>query len=670
MSIKTGNFANHGAQPLLGARDWAYLLSLLIPFVIYDLVLRIHLIATRPRANEPSKALVLMQIPLQEPRPSGFTTDVGLIQSDLFFSLGYVCLWIGLFAALRKGLFRPIIVVLFHLATVCVVLISTIAYQYFNATGSTLNSETVVLGVTAFDELGGLIASEASAGILALVVGAVVYSLIAPPLAAYLVWQWARQDANHSKKVRAWSRPFWTTSLLLGATTFFGLSLLPGVSSTGVSKSFARDAVVNVMVTSIDVAQGEELPEVPTGLDVKPIPQQASLVPASSNKRRNVVLIFLESTRASATTPYNKALPTTPFLDELAKRSLLVERAYAVIPHTHNALTAINCGIYPPLDAPRTRLLAIPSTLPDICLPHLLKAQGYNTAYFMSQVKTFENSQQILENLGYEDFYSLEHMNTVGFEPTNYFGLEDEVMLEPSRAWLEQHRDEPFLTAYLTSAPHHDYLAPQKRYGRVAYTDDDVVNRYLNSVRNQDFFLKHLFDQYRQLGLYEDTIFVLLGDHGQGFGEHGRNGHDNAIYEEGLRIPLLIHDPQRYMHGERIEGPVTQLDILPTVADLLGYQIQGGPYNGTSFLRPLPENRTLMFSCSGEKGCMASLKGYQKFIYHFDDRPEEFFNLASDPAEQMNLAAERAPSELKKWRAELVEWRAKVRAMYDAVPGE
>ena len=71
------------------------------------------------------------------------------------------------------------------------------------------------------------------------------------------------------------------------------------------------------------------------------------------------------------------------------------------------------------------------------------------------------------------------------------------------------------------------------------------------------------------------TVFVLLGDHGQGFGEHGRNGHDNAIYEEGLRIPLLIHDPQRYKQGTRLEGPVSQLDILPTVADLLGYNDRG-----------------------------------------------------------------------------------------------
>ncbi len=655
---------------LLTGHDWAYLLSLLIPFVVYDLALKSLLIFSRPMDPEIGEALGLMQIRMSAPKPTGVGEGLALMQSDLFFNLGYVLLWIGLFAAVRKGVFRWIILGLFHLVTICILLITTIAYQYFKSTGSTLDSETLMLGLTTFDELGSLIASEVNAGVLALVVAMVVYSLLGPSLAASLVRRWRSPNANYSKDVGRWPRSLQVSALGLAAVACFWLSLQPHVGTPGVSKSFARDAFVNVMLTSVEVAQGEELSQGVTDLRIEPIPSAARFVSTPSTKRRNVVLIFLESTRAAATTPYNKALPTTPFLDELAKRSLLVANAYAIVPHTNNALTAINCGIYPPLQASRIRVLAIPETLPDICLPHLLKEQGYRTAYFMSQLKDFENSQQIVQNLGYEDFHSLEDMNTAGFEPTNYFGVEDEVMLEPSRAWLEQRRDEPFLAAYLTSAPHHDYLAPQKRYGRMAFTDNDEINRYLNSVRNQDFFLKHLFDQYRQLGLYEDTIFILLGDHGQAFGEHGRSVHGDAIYEEGLRIPLLIHDPQRFKAGARLEGPVDQLDILPTVADLLGYKIEGGRYGRSSLLQPLPKNRTLMFSCSSDQGCMASLKGNEKYIYHFDDRPDELFDLASDPAEQINLAPERSLDEMKRRRSELVDWRAKVHSMYDEVPGK
>ncbi len=95
-------------------------------------------------------------------------------------------------------------------------------------------------------------------------------------------------------------------------------------------------------------------------------------------------------------------------------------------------------------------------------------------------------------------------MNTEGFERANYFGYEDDIMLEPSREWLEEHGDGPFLVTYKTLMPHHDYLAPT-RYGRGDFVEDDWLNRYLNSVRYVDFFLKNLLDQYREMGLYKDT---------------------------------------------------------------------------------------------------------------------------------------------------------------------
>ena len=214
------------------------------------------------------------------------------------------------------------------------------------------------------------------------------------------------------------------------------------------------------------VAGSDGLPDVTADPTAETPPPAATLQPTAGSERRNVVLIFLESTRARATTPYNEDLKTTPFMDELAKNSLLAEEAYTDVPHTHNALTATNCGVEPPLDRWGTMLLGSRSnSVPSTCLPDLLQGQGYDSVYFMSQASTFEKSPQIMENLGYKEFHSVESMDKEGFEETNYFGYEDDIMLKPSKQWLEKQKESgrPFLATYLTSAPHHEYLAPQKR---------------------------------------------------------------------------------------------------------------------------------------------------------------------------------------------------------------
>jgi arylsulfatase A-like enzyme len=178
-----------------------------------------------------------------------------------------------------------------------------------------------------------------------------------------------------------------------------------------------------------------------------------------------------------------------------------------------------------------------------------------------------------------------------------------------------------------------------------------------------DLFLKNLIEQYKKLGLYEDTVFVIFGDHGDGFGEHGRYVHEDNPYEESLKIPLIIHAPWRFQHGERVEGLSNLTDILPTVLDLLGYELQGGKYPGYSLLRPVPEERTLFFSCTNRDKCLASIRGDEKYIHHYGDQPDEFFDLSENPLEKRNLLDERAKDAGKR-RDELLAWRSRINAMY------
>ena len=383
-------------------------------------------------------------------------------------------------------------------------------------------------------------------------------------------------------------------------------------------------------------------------------------------KKRNVVMIMLESTRARSVTTYNGDLKTTPFLDDLAQKSLFAERAHTIMPHTTKALVSAECGITPHLTQKITE--AEPGGIPSRCMADLLKDQGYKTAFFQPGGVGWENRTQLIDNFGYDELISLEDMNPEGFEPANYFGYEDAIMYKPIRKWLKANDDKPFLNTYKTLTPHHQYLAPT-RYGREDFVKNDKLNRYLNSVHYVDSFVKNIIEMYKEMGLYEDTIFVIYGDHGEGFGEHGRTEHDNVIWEEGLQVPLIVHDPKRFQNGKRVKEPANLTDILPTVVDLLGYEVAGGDYPGYS-LRDLPKNRTLKSSCWHDDKCLASLEGDKKYIYHYKGeqpkgmKQEQFFDLSKDPSEKNNLAKSH-PEELEQRKKELFQWKSENERFYE-----
>src|SRR5215210_4129944 len=116
---------------LLSYRDWVYLLSLLVPFVVYNLGL---------------KAASMLSVP-------GLALNPNLILSDIFFKVGYALFWVGIFAAARRGLMRWAVVFLFHAATMLVALVSTCAYLYFQETDTMLEYGTIAEWTTRFDEI-------------------------------------------------------------------------------------------------------------------------------------------------------------------------------------------------------------------------------------------------------------------------------------------------------------------------------------------------------------------------------------------------------------------------------------------------------------------------------------------------------------------------------------
>ncbi|MDP2317067.1 MAG: LTA synthase family protein [Pseudomonadota bacterium] len=398
----------------------------------------------------------------------------------------------------------------------------------------------------------------------------------------------------------------------------------------------------------------------PTPEELEPV----RLVRTEEKPPFNVVLILLESVAAQSTSVYQAEYDTTPHLAALAQKGWWARSMYSVVPHTSKAIITTMCGTWPRLVSEIRE--SRPGGLPDRCLPELLGELGYRSAFFQTADEGFENRGGLVHRMGFDLFRSRDTLRGPAFEDVNYFGIEDRAMIDPGLAWSKT-GDEPFFATYLTLTSHHDYKTPSywpkiafgKAKGRQA--------QYFNAVRYVDDFVGRLIDAYEDAGLADNTLFVIQGDHGEAFGEHGRSMHDLVIYEEGLHIPLILYGPGVLAGTGVIEGPRQQIDVVPTLLDLLGVKTEGGYLPGTSLLSAVDEARSLFHSCWRSHRCLSRRTGDKKIIDHFRDAPMQHFDLASDPKERTDLRSELPPEALASARADMRSWRARVNGRYEAV---
>ena len=574
-----------------------------------------------------------------------FVIGIDVYKSDLFFLLAFLLLGIfGLYLLRERRRARIVFLGLLVLAGLVTSAIEAIAFRFFVATGSTIDFGLIAYSVENLDDAWEVIRSEVPNWMFVLL-GAIVLVYCTVPFLFSRFW--ANRVYVEREAPRRGS-PFVASSAV--GVMCAALAFAPPIKEP--ARAFAKNATLHVLTT----AWGSVFRSGDTGETAE---FNTTLAKLSGDSDWNVVFIVLESTRATATSVHNPELDTTPFLKSLTENSLWLDRAYAIVPHTSKALVGILCGIPPRLHMPITE--ASRNGVPGRCLARLLGDKGYQSAFFQSATQRFESRKQLVKNMGYDAFFPDEKMDGKGFERVNYFGKEDDIMVEPSRKWLKENKAKgPLFMTYLTLTPHHNYLAP-RRYGRHAYSKKDEFNRYLNTIHYVDNFTKNIVEMFKEEGLYDKTIFVVVGDHGEGFGEHGRRQHDNVIWQEGIRVPLIIHQPNRFEGGKKIEFSGNQLDIVPTVITLAGMEAKQANFPGAD-LTTLETERTLFAHCWYERRCMASIRGDEKFIYHFDQREDEFYNLAEDPDEKENRVDTMADYQAR--RDELITWRLSVNNVY------
>lgn len=549
-----------------------------------------------------------------------FYPDAGLVEtlakvsSDVAFGLAWILLWI-LACHFTKGAVRTTLFYLAHLATIIFALLIVGNHEVMLRTGTPLTLSKMLYAATEGAQLGEMFSAQLTWSAGTLFVCAVVFPLVVPAAVGSIASRLIRRRPTRATKVAA----ALAMVVLLVASTW---------TAPTSSAAFSLSTPVQLALTPI-----REATAYPTSLGSNPAPNPDAthLSLRKGATKKNVVVITLESQRDSSTFP-ETTQPVTPVIDQLKAKAIRPERGYTVLPHTSKALTTLYCGITPPLDMDNTE--ADPGSLPGKCLPELLEEQGYSSAFFQSATETFERRRGTINNFGFQDFTPVEEMDHTGFRRANYFGYEDDIMLGPERAWLTANGDKPFVMGMLTVTAHHDYTLAG--LDPIHFVDDPLLNQYLNVVHYQDQFVGNVLAMFKDLGLYDNTVFVITGDHGEGFGEHKIFAHDDIAYDEGIHIPFLFIDPSQ--EGKLVPGPANQLTVLPTLVDLAGFDLKSEDPYRPSLAGSTPQG-TIFTTCRSRGKCTSTMTGDLKVIHHFGDRRDEVFNLVDDPFEQHDLAA-------------------------------
>ena len=360
---------------------------------------------------------------------------------------------------------------------------------------------------------------------------------------------------------------------------------------------------------------------------------------------RSVLLVVLESTAARHMRFYGAATDPTPNLTALARRSIVFERAYAVYPESIKGLFATLCSRYPAFDtAPE-----IYADVPCGALPGILSAAGYRTALFHSGRFAYLGMPAMIERRGFD---LLEDAGAIGGQVNSSFGVDDASTARRALQWIGSlGEDQRFFVTYLPIAGHHPYEST--RPGPFQGRDD--FTRYLNALHEGDAALGLLLDGLRALGREDDTLVIVVGDHGEAFGEHpGNFAHTLFIQEENVRVPYVIAAAGAIREARRVGRVASALDTAPTILDLLGLP-PAGLHQGVSLLRPQP--RMALFFTDYSIGWLGLADGCWKYLYQIDAGRSRLHDVCADPRESRDRALE-FPDRVSAYRERVRAWAA------------
>ena len=428
----------------------------------------------------------------------------------------------------------------------------------------------------------------------------------------------------------------------------------------------------------------------------------------------NIILITMDTTRADHLSCYGYHKNTTPHLDKLARESVVFKNAYAPSPWTLPSHASIFTGMYPARHGahndweimksnwPR-RLGARYKTLAEIFADHGYKTAGVvgshvcHSYFGLGQGFVYYDDAliNVLPELEYFTLFkilsrwvSLEDIATrQGLNGCRIASQINKLVFY----WLEKHYQSPFFLFINYFDPHIPYLPPHKysllfREAENAEISEferhkrDVVACYDGEIAYLDYHMGNLFKKLKELNIYDDTMLIITSDHGEFFGEHDLWIHGHELYQEMLKIPLIIKYPSSYPKKGEYLKRVSLVDIMPTILNFLKVALHND-YQGvdlfegrsrvmaeiyrhkySEFLdmfidRYIKDTRFRKGDTFARELKALFLNNY-KYIKEYTRESKgqaELYDIDSDPGELYNLI-DTMPEKAKEMEMKLMEW--------------